>query len=63
MEPAETLPLDTRGIPTHECLNCGSTVFRILAQFEDYDIIWWALNGYCEGCGAPVTVPCPADSP
>jgi len=55
--------LDTRGIPSHECLNCGSATFKILAKFTDYEPSWWALNGYCAQCEAPVTVPCPTDDP
>lgn len=58
-EPA--LGIDQRGIPTHECLSCGCDTFRIIAKFEDYEIAWWALNGYCYMCDSPVTVPCPAD--
>lgn len=55
--------IDTTGIPTHECLNCGSDTFKVLAKFEDYDIAWWSLKGYCAVCDAPVTVPCPVDHP
>lgn len=54
---------DTRGIPSHECLNCGSDTFKILAKFEDYEIAWYTLSGYCASCGSPVTVPCPSDDP
>ena len=56
----ETL-INQRGIPSHECLNCGSDTFKILARFDDFEVSWWSLNGYCYVCGAPVTVPCPAD--
>ena len=62
-ESFEELGIDTRGIPTHECLNCGSTQFKILASFENYELVWYTLQGYCYGCGAPVTVPCPVDDP
>lgn len=55
--------IDTRGIPTHQCLNCGGNQFKIMASFEDYDIAMWGLDGECFDCGAPVTVPCPVDSP
>lgn len=58
-----TPTIDTRGIPTHECLNCGSTVFRVAVVFEDYDIAMWGLDAECFSCGAPVTVPCPVDDP
>jgi hypothetical protein len=55
--------IDTRGIPTHECLNCGSNIFKILAAFEDYEIVWHTLNGYCYACESPITVPCELDRP
>lgn len=55
--------IDTRGVPSHECLNCGSVHFQILAQFEDYAISWYSLNGVCHECKAPLTVPCPSDDP
>ena len=61
--PSEPALIDQRGVPTHECLCCGSRVFVIRATFEDYDISAWLLEGKCDGCGCPVTVPCPADSP
>ena len=53
--------ISTRGIPSHVCLNCGCSTFKILAAFDDYEIAWYTLNGYCAECDAPVTVPCPAD--
>lgn len=56
------MEIDTRGIPSHECLNCGCDTFKVLARFDGFDIAWWSLSGYCAGCGAPVTVPCPADA-
>lgn len=52
--------LDQRGIPSHQCL-CGSDTFKILAKFEDNEIAWYTLNGFCASCDAPVTVPCPID--
>lgn len=55
--------LDSRGIPSHMCVNCGSDTFKILAKFDDYDISWWSLNGVCYVCESPVTVPCPLDKP
>jgi len=53
---------DYSGIPTHECI-CGCNVFKIVAAFEDYEIAWHSLVGYCYGCGAKVTVPCEIDRP
>lgn len=55
--------IDARGIPSHECVNCGYNVFLVPAAFEDYDIAWWGLEGKCLSCNAPVTVPCPVDHP
>jgi hypothetical protein len=55
--------IDQRGIPTHACLVCGSTLFQIHATFEDYDISGWLLDGTCANCASPVTVPCPVDDP
>lgn len=46
--------------PIHVC-PCGSTVFNIFAQFEDYEISWWGLDGSCASCGNLVKVPCPVD--
>ena len=48
--------------PVHAC-SCGSTVFNIFAQFEDYEICWWALDATCASCGNLVRVPCPVDNP
>ena len=60
----DTTPLvtDLRGLPTHECI-CGSNVFKIIACFEDYEIILYGLNAECYDCGNLLTVPCPADRP
>jgi hypothetical protein len=55
--------IDTRGIPTHTCLNCGGDTFKILAKFEDYEVAWYTTAGYCDMCQAPVTVPTPLDRP
>lgn len=53
--------LDATGIPTHACPTCGGDVFKILASFDDHEISWYTLTGYCNFCGTKVTVPCPAD--
>lgn len=55
--------IDTRGIPVHECFNCGSTLLKIVAYFEDYDIAGWLMDAECANCGAPLTAPCPVDNP
>jgi hypothetical protein len=52
--------IDQRGIPTHQCV-CGTDTFKVLVKFEEGEIVWWTLNGYCAECEAPVTVPCPID--
>lgn len=53
---------DYTGIPTHECI-CGCNVFKIVAWFEDYEMVGHSLTGYCYGCGAKLTVPCEVDRP
>ena len=58
----DELLLDATGIPTHACPSCGSNTFRILASFENHEISWYTLTGYCYCCGTKVTVPCPADA-
>lgn len=55
--------IDSRGIPSHECAFCGSDMFKILAKFEDYELVWYTTSAYCFNCEAPVTVPTPADRP
>ena len=62
-ETGSVVLIDQRGVPTHECLCCGSDIFIVRASFADYDIAAWFLEGECAGCGCPVTVPCPADDP
>jgi hypothetical protein len=57
------LMIDARGVPSHVCLNCRSSTFKILVKFDNYEPSWWALNGHCANCDAHVTVPCPADDP
>jgi hypothetical protein len=51
---------DYRGIPTHAC-PCGEQVFRVLAAFENFEIVLYALDAECYSCGALVTVPCELD--
>ena len=46
--------------PIHTC-PCGSTVFKTLVSFEDYEIVWWFLDGECLNCGNLVRIPCPID--
>jgi hypothetical protein len=46
--------------PVHVCI-CGSQVFNVMASFDDYDLVWYFLDGTCVSCGALVKVPCPVD--
>lgn len=48
--------------PIHIC-SCGSTLFNIMVQFENYEIVWWFLDGTCVSCGNLIRVPCPVDAP
>lgn len=59
----EPFGTDMRSLgPTHVC-SCGCEVFNIMATFEDYEIVWYFLDGTCVNCGNIVKVPCPADDP
>jgi hypothetical protein len=54
---------DLRSIgPTHTCV-CGCTVFTTYVQFENYDIVWYALDVECANCGNLLKAPCPIDNP
>jgi hypothetical protein len=46
--------------PLHECV-CGSTMFKTLVSFENGEIVWYTLTGYCAGCGAKCIMPTPVD--
>ncbi len=48
--------------PIHVC-TCGSQVFNVAASFEDYELVWYALDATCFNCGALAIVPCPPDRP
>ena len=48
--------------PIHVC-SCGSQVFNVAASFEDYELVWYALDATCFSCGALAIVPCPVDNP
>lgn len=56
--------LSFRGIPTAACPNCGSSWFNVPMTFdpETYDVAAWGMDGECFGCGALLTVCCPADA-
>lgn len=55
--------IDQRGIPSNECIYCGSNVQVIRAIFEDYQIVEWFLDSFCADCGSPMTAPTPVDNP
>lgn len=48
--------------PIHSC-PCGSSIFQILATFDEYEISWYLLDATCANCGNLVVVPCPVDDP
>ena len=48
--------------PLHTC-PCGSVVFNIMASFENYELVWYFLDGTCASCGNLVCIPCPVDDP
>lgn len=55
--------IDQTGIPTHECFNCGSGLFRIVASFENYEVSMYITDGVCAMCESPITVPTLEDHP
>lgn len=55
--------IDARGIPTHECPQCGHDMFWIVASFSEYEIAGYGTEGRCDNCGSLVTVPTLIDSP
>jgi ribosomal protein S27E len=56
--------ISTRGIPSNECLACGSTLFTVQVQFdEDYNVASYLLNAECAICGSLVTAPTAIDHP
>lgn len=46
----------------HVC-PCGSSLFRIVASFDDYEISAYSTDGECLDCGTRVKVPTPIDKP
>lgn len=53
--------IDTRGIASRVCFNCGGDTFKVLIRLdpESFEIGWYTLNGYCASCEAPVSIPAP----
>jgi hypothetical protein len=62
IEPSKNL-IDQRGIPSNECINCGSTIQIIRAVFQEYQLVLWFTDSFCAGCGSPMTTPTPVDNP
>ena len=52
--------MDLRGTPTHVCV-CGSLIWKVHAQFEDYQIAQYFLDMQCAQCGSLATAPTPLD--
>lgn len=46
--------------PIHVC-PCGSQVFNAMVAFDDFDLVWYFLDGTCVNCGNLVKLPCPVD--
>ena len=46
--------------PVHVC-PCGSQVFNAMVAFDDFDLVWYFLDGSCVNCGNLVKLPCPPD--
>lgn len=54
--------VDLRGEPTHICI-CGSYLWRVIAAFEDYEMVYHYLDMECVNCGSLATAPTPDDMP
>jgi hypothetical protein len=57
---SNTESMDLRGTPTHECV-CGSVIWKVHAQFDDYQIAQYFLDMECAKCGSLATAPTPLD--
>ena len=57
--------IDARGIPTCECPNCGSMLFKALVCFdpETYTVGMYHLDMQCAECNTFCTAPTPLDNP
>lgn len=47
--------------PLHVCV-CGSTLWKVLAMFEEGEISLYMLDMECALCGALATAPTPVDN-
>lgn len=57
--------MDARGIPTCDCPNCGSNLFKALISFDPqtYMVGMYHLDIECFECGTLCTAPTPLDHP
>ena len=55
--------IDQLGLPSNECINCGSNVQVVRAIFQDYELVMWFTDSFCGTCGSPMTTPTPVDHP
>lgn len=62
IEPNKNL-INQRGIPSNECINCGSNMQIVRAIFQDYELVMWFTDSFCANCGSPMTTPTPVDNP
>jgi hypothetical protein len=55
--------LDASGLPTAECPNCASALFKTAMSFDPdtYKVAMYFLEGECVNCGTLVTLPTPLD--
>ena len=55
--------LDAQGLPTAECPNCASALFKTAMSFDpdSYEVAMYFLEGECVSCGTLVTLPTPLD--
>lgn len=55
--------IDVRGVPTCECPNCGSNLFKVFVSFdpETYTIGMYGLDMTCSECNSLCTAPTPLD--
>jgi len=57
-----TASMDFRPSILHQCA-CGSTMWRLVVEFEDYEISGYMLDMECLECGSLAIAPTPIDNP
>lgn len=60
-EPVDTLAMNLRGMPAHECI-CGCNVMWARVVFHENSIAMWFLDVKCAECGSLLTAPTPVDN-